>query len=177
VYRCAKQRSEPGSNKRGTKTDELTLTPLELIDRIASLAPPPRTHRHRYFGVLAPNSPLRSAVTALAAPMQASMAHAVPVATGEGALGPAPPGDAIPTMSAPVQPQRAAHYLWAVLIARIYEVLPLLRPISGLSQSLQKSPPRADHRCGMTLVMRTWVRARKLTQTGIWRHNRHRTTR
>ncbi len=28
---------------------------LELIDRIAALMPPPRTHRHRYFGVLAPN--------------------------------------------------------------------------------------------------------------------------
>jgi len=34
----------------------------------AALVPPPRTHRHRYFGVLAPNSPLRSAVTAMAAP-------------------------------------------------------------------------------------------------------------
>ncbi|MBK9574081.1 MAG: transposase, partial [Rhodoferax sp.] len=31
----------------------LHLTPLELIDRIAALVPPPRTHRHRYFGVLA----------------------------------------------------------------------------------------------------------------------------
>jgi hypothetical protein len=54
VYRCAKQRSEPGGNphnhshnKRGTKVDEITLTPLELIDRIAALVPPPRTHRHR----------------------------------------------------------------------------------------------------------------------------------
>ena len=36
------------------------------IDRIAALAPPARTHRHRYFGVLAPHSPLRAAVTALA---------------------------------------------------------------------------------------------------------------
>lgn len=27
----------------------------------------PRRHRHRYFGVLAPNAPLRAAVTALAA--------------------------------------------------------------------------------------------------------------
>ncbi len=34
-------------------------------------------------------------------------------------------------MSAPVQPQRAAHYLWAVLIARIYEVFPLLCPLCG----------------------------------------------
>jgi hypothetical protein len=54
--------------------DELHLTPLELIDRIAGLVPPPRTHRHRYFGVLAPNSPLRAAVTALAAPQQPILA-------------------------------------------------------------------------------------------------------
>ena len=63
VYRCAKQHSEPDSDKRGAKADELHLTPLVLIERIAALVPPPRTHRHRYFGVLAPNSPLRAAVT------------------------------------------------------------------------------------------------------------------
>jgi hypothetical protein len=28
-------------------------------------------------------------------------------------------------------PKRAAHYLWAVLMARIYEVFPLLCPICG----------------------------------------------
>ena len=69
VYRCAKQHSEPGSKphgKRGIKVDEITLTPLELIDRIAALVPPPRAHRHRYFGVLAPNSPHRAAVTEMA---------------------------------------------------------------------------------------------------------------
>ena len=44
VYRCAKQRSEPTSDKRGAKADELHLTPLELIQRIAALVPPPRTH-------------------------------------------------------------------------------------------------------------------------------------
>ena len=97
VYRCAKQRSEPSSDKRGAKADELTLTPLELTERIAALVPPPRTHRHRYFGVLAPNSPLRAAAVALAAPAKRSQ----------------------------------AHYLWAVLIARIYEVFPLLCPMCG----------------------------------------------
>ena len=77
VYRCAKQYSEPSSDKRGAKADELTLSPLALIDRIAALVPPPRRHRHRYFGVLAPNSPLRAAVTALAvAPAQPTTAHA-----------------------------------------------------------------------------------------------------
>ena len=34
--------------------DELHLTPLKLIDHIADLMSRPRTHRHRYFGVLAP---------------------------------------------------------------------------------------------------------------------------
>jgi len=31
----------------------LLLSPVELIDRIAALIPPPNIHRHRYFGVLA----------------------------------------------------------------------------------------------------------------------------
>ena len=30
-----------------------------------------------------------------------------------------------------MQPKRPAHYLWAVLIARIYEVFPLVCPICG----------------------------------------------
>ena len=38
----------------------LMLTPLELIGRLAALIPPPRRHRHRYYGVLAPNAPLRA---------------------------------------------------------------------------------------------------------------------
>ena len=40
-YRSAKQHSEPVSkphNKRGAKVDEITRTPLELIERIAALA-------------------------------------------------------------------------------------------------------------------------------------------
>jgi Putative transposase/Transposase zinc-binding domain len=63
VYRCAKQHSEPGSDRRaqcnakrgakhGAQADELHLTPLELIARLAALVPPPRVHRHRYYGVL-----------------------------------------------------------------------------------------------------------------------------
>jgi hypothetical protein len=42
----------------------LMLTPLELIERLAALIPPPRRHRHRYYGVLAPNAPLRAQVHA-----------------------------------------------------------------------------------------------------------------
>jgi hypothetical protein len=46
---------------------QLRLTPLELLDRLAALIPPPRLHRHRYHGVLAPNAPWRAHVTAMAA--------------------------------------------------------------------------------------------------------------
>jgi hypothetical protein len=98
VYRCAKQHSEPGADKRGAKVDELHLKPLELIARIAALVPPPRTHQHRYFGVLAPNSPLRAAVTALATPAQPSKQVVVqtePANMSEGAPGVTPPGRAM----------------------------------------------------------------------------------
>ncbi|MBP9603126.1 MAG: transposase [Chromatiaceae bacterium] len=42
----------------------LSPTPLAFIDHLAALIPPPRRHRHRYHGVLAPHAPLRLAATA-----------------------------------------------------------------------------------------------------------------
>lgn len=97
VYRCAKQHSEPGSDRRGQRNakrgakhdaqaDELHLAPLELIARLAALVPPPRSHRHRYYGVLAPNSPHRAAAVALAAGQTAGMG------TGTGTAQPEPGG-------------------------------------------------------------------------------------
>lgn len=47
------------------------------------------------------------------------------------APGVVPMSSALPSQSEPVLPKRAAHYLWAVLIARIYEVFPLLCPLCG----------------------------------------------
>jgi len=113
VYHCPKPQS-------GGKQADLVLTPLELIARIAALVPPSRTHRHRYFGVLAPNSPLRAAVTAMA---QVEPVHA---------RDPAPPEQAVQSVAAGIVPGAAqppapesakrspAHYLWAMLIARIF---------------------------------------------------------
>ena len=96
---------------RSDSPRDLVLTPLELIYKIAALIPPPRAHRHRYYGVLAPNSPMRAAVTALA-PMPVIVPQ--PVEANE----------------ADAPPHRAAsHYLWAMLLARIYETLPLVCPI------------------------------------------------
>jgi hypothetical protein len=96
----------------------LLLTPLELLDRLAALVPPPRVHRHRYFGVLAPNSPLRAAVTALAP----GATTAPPAAIAEPAAEPAH--------------RRAARYAWAMLLARIYEVFPLGCPRRGAAMRI-----------------------------------------
>ena len=56
IYRLPK----PGLDGR----TQMILSPLELIGRIAALVPPPRQHRQRYYGVLAPKSPLRPACDA-----------------------------------------------------------------------------------------------------------------
>jgi len=106
----------------------LYLTPLEFLDRLAALVPPPRKHRHRYHGVLAPHSPLRPAVTAYA---------------GLPLDGPAPPATGLPghkqaPPETPAEPKRTspAAYLWAVLLARIYAVLPLTCPVCGAEMRL-----------------------------------------
>jgi hypothetical protein len=102
----------------------LSLTPLEFLDHLAALIPPPRKHRHRYHGVLAHHAPPRPAVTAYAGlPMDARAGpHRAPAP---------PPDDATePSGFSP------ARYLWAVLIARIYEVLPLICPVCGSAMRL-----------------------------------------
>ena len=176
--------------------------PPFAMDRLrkegTALVPPPRTHRHRYFGVLAPNSPHRAAAVAFAAPMQQATAEPAQPGTGVGVPGVVGPGNAVPPApeSAPLK-RSPAHYLWAVLIARIYEVLPLLCPLCrgqmrliafitegtqirkildhiGVDSEPPQIPRRVGHRCGMTVVMRRWMTRRKLSQqTGIWRRKRH----
>ena len=97
-------------------TTELSLSPLELIDRIAALVPPPRVHRHRYHGVLAPNSPLRAQVTALAQ----ETAKDTPSTT-----------EADETDGLDHLARSPARYLWATLIARLFEIFPLTCPHCG----------------------------------------------
>ncbi len=109
-----------------------------LIDRkqegvSSALIPPPRRHRHGYYGVLAPNSPLRGQVTALAGvpngtpAADATGSIAAPIVTpsrsSEGTA--EAPGDADAIL------RRAARYAWALLLARIYEVFPLICPRCG----------------------------------------------
>ena len=73
-------------------------------------------------------------MTALAQPAKQVAVQADPAATGEGAPGLVPLGHAISPTPEPAPPKRSpAHYLWAVLIARILTHL-------GLAA---QPPPRA----------------------------------
>lgn len=121
VYRCAIQYSELMSDHLGARADELHLTPLERMACIAALVPPSRRHRHRYFGELAPNSPIRPVAGAMAASAQPATTLAEP--------------ELMP-------PKRAkAQFLWAVLIACIYEIFSLLCPLSGGQMLHYTVPP------------------------------------
>ena len=102
---------------------ELILSPPQLIERVAALVPPPRRHRLRYYGVFAPNAALRPAVTALAPEQD----------TAASALGPAAVNGPLSTAAEAIDPAHKdnsgkARYLWAVLLARIYEAFPLTCP-------------------------------------------------
>jgi hypothetical protein len=86
------------------------------LDRLAQLTPPPRLHRHRYHGVFAPNAPLRDQVTAL-------------VKDSDGASDTL---SGVPVINEPPETRRPQPaYLWAILMARIYEVFPLECPACG----------------------------------------------
>ncbi len=101
VYRLPKTRPDGQS--------VLYLTPLEFLDKLAALIPPPRKHRHRYHGVLAPNVPLRQAVTAYAGlPLGDEAAASVQVAVV----------DEDQSETGLNKPSSTA-FLWAMLIARI----------------------------------------------------------
>ena len=104
----------------------LSLTPLEFLERLALLIHPPRIHRHRYHGVLAPNAKLRFQVIALGrerSEVEGSHSEQLDARSGAGS-------------SDGAGSSRRASSRWAALLSRIYEVLPLLCPSCGESMRL-----------------------------------------
>ena len=109
---------------------ELILTPLELLDRLAHLVTPPRIHKHRYCGVLAPNARLRRAVTETAGPAGATL-QLLEEAREKMGLPEAETADAVDAGEPRSAVGRLAAHCWALLLARIYECLPLACPRCG----------------------------------------------
>jgi len=109
--------------------NQLTLTPLELIDHLAALIPPPRLHHHRYHGMLAPNAPLRLAATAYG--RDADLTH------------PPPPPEVSPPAATAPSARSPAHYLWvwAMLLARLFVALPLVCPHCGRDNGIRGQGP------------------------------------
>jgi len=114
----------PGPDPAGRTA--LRLSALEFLDRLATLIPPPRIHRHRYHGAFAPNAPLRSLVTARA---HQDHADAVPNSVPDLPL----PKPSVANNPAPQPPNTGSSRPspWAALLARIYEVFPLICPACG----------------------------------------------
>jgi hypothetical protein len=106
-----------------------------LLDLLSQLVTPPRLHKHRYCGVLAPNAVLRAAVTASAGPAGATMQLLEAARANMGlpsAQAPPTPSPAEPDDSSPLATlRRAASRCWALLLVRIYECLPLRCPKYG----------------------------------------------
>ena len=105
----------------------LALSPLEFLEALSRLIPPPRVHRHRYHGVLAPNARLRAPVVVLG---RDNPGTADPEEGSSGA-----PGEET-AVQAHEEPATSltgagARSRWAQLLARIYEVFPLRCPECG----------------------------------------------
>ncbi len=102
----------------------LALSLLEFLDALSRLTPPPRVHRHRYHGVLAPNARLRAHVIALE--RDDVNETDTDAASTPGREAASSHGDRAPTLTG-----AAARSRWAQLLARIYEVFPLRCPECG----------------------------------------------
>ena len=164
VYHSPKPRLDGSS--------DLVLTPLELIDKIAALVPPPQAHRHRYYGVLAPNASLRVAVTALAprrhpptrrrsratAPHRATCGRCCWRESTKPSRWPA---------------RSVTHRCGSSLSSTMSAPCEKFSTTSANRRSHRESPPRAGHRCGRPQELRS---KRATTLNGIWRRSPHRSS-
>lgn len=100
-----------------TGIKSIQIDPMEFLDKIAAFIPPPRRHRHHYHGAFAPSAPIR--------PMIAKAAIRTP------------------KLLVSSEVQQTANEIakvslgWAKLIARIYEVNPLLCTFCGKEMKIR----------------------------------------
>ena len=131
---------------------------------------------------------------------QAVVSPAPEAASADAGTGAGGPGAPITPPEPKPKPRSPAHYLWAALIARIYEVFPLVCPLCagqmriiafitersevtkilehiGVAAQPPPSPRRAGHRFGMSAMRRIRGRVWTPSLTGIRQPKQHRTTR
>jgi Putative transposase len=113
IYRCpnAPAGEQGGTSLGGKREHEIVLKPLEFIARIAALIPPPQQHRHRYYGVLAPNARQRGLVIPVVIPP-------LTPSEGDSTTQPSPTDPPIVPKASSIHHQ--SRYSWAKLIARVH---------------------------------------------------------
>jgi len=106
-------------------TTHLLLSPLELLEKLAALVPPPRLNLIRYQGVLAPNASVRQQI--VPSPAVADEINLEP--------------------GAEVTPQvRAQRRTWAALLSRIFDLDGTLCPNCTAPFALTAAPPCGSSR-------------------------------
>jgi hypothetical protein len=115
--------AEPGAARPTQRTDlglqpatadgrtELLLTPIELLDLLSQQVTPPRLHKHRTCGVLAPNAAPRKAVTASAGPAGATLQLLEEARVSMGL-----PSAQVPLPPSPAEPDDAGALAAAALV-------------------------------------------------------------
>jgi hypothetical protein len=97
---------------RAPGTPELLyLTPLELLEKLSAIIPPPRVHVFRYHGCFAPNSKMRSRVVPCAA---------FSPSASSAAIGQSP--EIGPRVDLTWTPPRPCRLDWASLLARVFKI-------------------------------------------------------
>jgi hypothetical protein len=102
-------------------TTHMVYEPLEMIERLAALVPPPKFNRIRYSGVLAPTATFRPMVVPqpeISVPLRHAGCPAAMPKTESGKAGEQRGG-------------RARNYAWAQLMARVFELDVLACPRCG----------------------------------------------
>jgi len=121
-------------------TTAVIYEPMELMERLAALVPPPRFNIIRYYGVLAPASSLRPTI----------------VPEDKSDIAPAHPGcsaktEISTTEEAETKPRRGKkpkNYSWAQLLKRVFELDVLVCPRCGSKMRVLCAihPPDAIHK-------------------------------
>lgn len=106
-------------------TTHLEFEPSELIGRLASLVPKPRTNLLIYHGVLAPHATWRARVIAHGLPLEPGSVHVDHSAAPE----PATPG--APELGAPEPDQRGRNHSWPERMRRAFGFDVLACPTCG----------------------------------------------
>jgi hypothetical protein len=103
-------------------TTHVLYEPLELVEKLAALVPPPRFNLVRYHGVLAPAARMRAQVVP-AGPEPEPEKRKRHAGCEAARYGPEKlSGDRAPNAAPPRPPPRARNYSWAELMRRVFAV-------------------------------------------------------